>query len=233
MAHCELLRIRAALDDATDAIMIASPGGEALYLNLAFGYLFGYTLEMIKEVGMQGIYADQAVAKVATQAVLGGGTWRGETRLVSRSGRVFPAQLRESAILDDDFDLIGILLMCTDITELKKAEEERLQREKLEGVIEMAGAACHELNQPLQGISGYADLILMQLPPESPLRTDVAAMKAEALRMAAITRKLNQITRYAARDYAGGGKIIDVDRAVGESMAQSADAGPDCEEVIT
>ena len=40
------------------------------------------------------------------------------------------------------------------ITENKRAEEERLTRKKLEGVLEMAGAACHELNQPLMSASG-------------------------------------------------------------------------------
>ena len=32
----------------------------------------------------------------------------------------------------------------------KQAENDRLEREKLRGVIEMAGAVCHEMNQPLQ-----------------------------------------------------------------------------------
>ena len=36
----------------------------------------------------------------------------------------------------------------------RQLEEERLRRERLQGVIEMAGAACHELNQPLQALSG-------------------------------------------------------------------------------
>ena len=34
-----------------------------------------------------------------------------------------------------------------------------LEEEKLRGVLEMAGAICHELNQPMQAISGYADLL--------------------------------------------------------------------------
>ena len=40
------------------------------------------------------------------------------------------------------------------ITENKRAEEERLTRKKLEGVLEMAGGACHELNQSLMSASG-------------------------------------------------------------------------------
>src|SRR4030066_827880 len=48
-------------------------------------------------------------------------------------------------------------------------EEERLRRERLQGVIEMAGAACHELNQPLQTLFGYTHLLSDNLPKDSLL----------------------------------------------------------------
>jgi len=44
-----------------------------------------------------------------------------------------------------------------------RAEEERLERERLQVLLEMAGAVCHELNQPLQGIYGYSQSLLMKL----------------------------------------------------------------------
>jgi hypothetical protein len=59
----------------------------------------------------------------------------------------------------------------------RQLEEERLQRERLEGVIEMAGAACHELNQPLQTLFGYCHLLLKHLPEDSPLFKEVEEVK--------------------------------------------------------
>ena len=44
-----------------------------------------------------------------------------------------------------------------------KIEEQRIQSEKLKGVIEMAGAVCHELNQPLQTILGFSELLMLDL----------------------------------------------------------------------
>ena len=35
--------------------------------------------------------------------------------------------------------------------------------EELQAIIEMAGAVCHELNQPLQSMSGYCKLLMMDL----------------------------------------------------------------------
>lgn len=43
------------------------------------------------------------------------------------------------------------------VTKEMRSEEERLEKERLQVSLEMAGAVCHELNQPIQGISSYAE----------------------------------------------------------------------------
>jgi len=103
-----------------------------------------------------------------------------------------------------------------DITERKKAEEERLQREKLRGVLEMAGAASHELTQPMQAISGYSELLLMNMPEDNPLCEELTIIKKQIERMAKITTKLQNITKYETKDYLKR-KIIDIDKASSKS----------------
>ena len=46
------------------------------------------------------------------------------------------------------------------------AQQKKIENEKLQGVLEMAGTICHEINQPLQAIIGYSDLFT---PPPRPL----------------------------------------------------------------
>lgn len=120
--------------------------------------------------------------------------------------------------------------------ERKRSERERLRREKLEGVLEMAGASCHELNQPIQVISGRSELLLMQVPEGDPMRKHVRAIKQQVDRIAEITMKLNNITRYETRDYIRGVKIIDIDKASrapgrkasgADAQASAAERGPD------
>jgi len=119
--------------------------------------------------------------------------------------------------LAPDGDLIGIVENFRDITELKQMEQERLHREKLQGVIEMAGAVCHELNQPMQAVSGYSELLMADIPEDNPVNRDIDEIRAQILRMGEITKKLTRITRYETRDYIEGRKIIDIDKASGES----------------
>ena len=42
------------------------------------------------------------------------------------------------------------------------------EQEKLQGVLEMAGAVCHELNQPLQSVSGFSEMLLMDMKTGDP-----------------------------------------------------------------
>lgn len=84
-----------------------------------------------------------------------------------------------------------------------------VEREKLNGVVEMAGAVCHELNQPLQVISSAAELLLLELEEDSPQYSDVRLIRKHMSRMGDLTRKLMAITDYRTRDYLSG-KIIDI-----------------------
>ncbi len=109
-----------------------------------------------------------------------------------------------------------ILLMYQENIAMKKRrqlEEERLQRGRLEGVIEMAGGACHELNQPLQTLVGYSHFLLESLPKDSPAFTEVQKIKSATDELAKITRKIMHITRYETKEYISGSKIIDIDKA--------------------
>jgi len=109
-----------------------------------------------------------------------------------------------------------VLLLYQENASMKKRrqlEEERLQRERLEGVIEMAGAACHELNQPLQTLFGYSHLLSEDLPKDSLLLEQIEKIKNSIEQMGKITHKIMHITRYETKEYIEGFKIIDIDKA--------------------
>ncbi len=98
----------------------------------------------------------------------------------------------------------------------KQSQAERIHRERLQGVIEMAGAVCHEINQPLMSISGYAELLLMDTETNSPQHAKAEKIKDQADRMGAITKKLMRITRYETKGYLKG-SIVDIDKAVSDN----------------
>lgn len=117
---------------------------------------------------------------------------------------VIPAETEHGA------GCVGVLL---DMTDRNRAAEERVKREKFQGVIETAGAVCHELNQPLQALSGYTEMLNadQSTPPE--MKRMVATIQSQIRRLAEITGKLQRITRYKTQSYGNGATIIDIDKA--------------------
>ncbi len=102
-----------------------------------------------------------------------------------------------------------LIAVTRDITHRKLAEQEKLQREKLQGVLETAGATCHEMNQPLQNIFFMLD----ELIEDGYDNKTIYEIRKQIDRIKQITNKLENITTYETKDYIQGTKIIDLDRS--------------------
>lgn len=106
----------------------------------------------------------------------------------------------------------GSVAVLYDLTERNKAAQDRMQKEKLEGVLETAGAVCHEFNQPLQTISGYTEMMAARLG-DHEAASYIQKLAGQLERMRDITDKLQGITRVEVTEYAGNTKIIDIHRS--------------------
>jgi PAS domain S-box-containing protein len=130
-----------------------------------------------------------------------------------KDGKPRSVEVHAYPILDSEGNVFQMIESSLDITERKRADQEKMQREKLEGILETAGAVCHEFNQPLQSISGFSELLMLEIKKDNPIYRYAQAIQNEVQRMADLTRKLMQIEgRYATKPYLDG-KIIDIDEA--------------------
>jgi signal transduction histidine kinase len=89
-----------------------------------------------------------------------------------------------------------------------RLQNELRQRNKLQGVLEMSGAVCHELNQPLQIVSGFAELLLMDMDENHPKYRALRQIKSGIDRIGQLTRKIMQISKYKTKEYLGGKSMI-------------------------
>ena len=90
----------------------------------------------------------------------------------------------------------------TEIAGRKKAERERqrlaiqLQRaEKMEAIGTLAGGVAHDLNNILSGIVSYPELLLLQLPEDSPLRKPILTIKESGQKAATVVQDLLTLAR--------------------------------------
>jgi len=92
--------------------------------------------------------------------------------------------------------------LALEIKERRHAEEDRTrladqlkQAEKMEAVGSMAAGVAHDLNNILSGLVSYPDLLLMDLPDESPLRQPILTIKKSGEKAAAMVQDLLTLAR--------------------------------------
>ncbi len=110
-------------------------------------------------------------------------------------------------ILDNDGKVSFVVEAVRDITDQKLLEQEKMERMKLQGVIEMAGTAAHELNSPLFAALGTAQLLRDDLPTEEMIE-EMDMIIRNMKTMADLTRKMTAVTGFESREYVGETKIV-------------------------
>ncbi len=142
-----------------------------------------------------------------------GRRWTFEAQVNSAGKEAHDYLFNIALLLDEAGQVVGSVGVMLDLTERNRAAPDRIQKEKLQGVLETAGAVCHEFNQPLQALMGYAELA-MEVSPETDSSFDlVGKILAQVERMARITGKLQGITRYETMDYTEQTQIIDIHKS--------------------
>ena len=103
---------------------------------------------------------------------------------------------------DESGKPVGILLAGRNITERKKAEQERdklaaqlLHSQKMETVGRLAGGVAHDFNNMLNVILGYIDLAKMRLTMENPVYSDLIEIEKAATRSRDLTAQLLAFSR--------------------------------------
>lgn len=97
----------------------------------------------------------------------------------------------------------------------RAAENRLLQTAKLAAVGEMAASVAHELNNPLTTVTGFSELVLEDLPEDSPHKKELLMVLKEARRAGSVVRRLLDFSRQGERVRASA----DLNEAVNDVIA--------------
>ena len=96
-------------------------------------------------------------------------------------------------------------------------QQKALEADRLHTVMSLAGAAAHEINQPLTVLIGTVELLLDEgtapSAQDSELREDLQEIQRAALRIHDIVRKLGTIAAYRTKPYADDVTIVDLEKS--------------------
>ncbi len=90
---------------------------------------------------------------------------------------------------------IGTQGIVRDITERKRLEHQLLQAQKMEVVGNLAAGIAHDLNNILSGLVSYPDLLLLEIPKDSPLYEKVSVIQRSGKKAAVIVQDLLTLAR--------------------------------------
>ncbi len=111
------------------------------------------------------------------------------------TGGVLPVEITTATLKGGEGQDLGVIVMVRDLTAVRALEAQLRHAQKMEAVGRLAGGVAHDFNNLLTVITGRSQLLLLKLPPESPLRRDVELVEETAHRASALTRQLLAFSR--------------------------------------
>ncbi len=105
--------------------------------------------------------------------------------------------------------------LLREIEDRHRLEGQLKRAEKMETIGNLAAGVAHDLNNILVGLVGYPDLILYQLPEESPFREDIARIRDAGERASAMVQDLLTLSRRGVTET----KVINLNSTVRTYLA--------------
>jgi two-component system, cell cycle sensor histidine kinase and response regulator CckA len=190
-------RYRRLLSEAPIGVTLSDSHGRFLLVNNAFATMLGHD-------GPGGVVA-QPVAEVfasreqhsslLARLLDGRRINREEVTLLHRGGTLVTARLTGQPVQDGSLGRGLIEAVWEDVTEQQRVERQFHQAQKMEAVGRLAGGVAHDFNNLLTIIISSADLVLADLPSDSPHWPDVEAIRTAGKSAAALTRQLLAFSR--------------------------------------
>ena len=200
-------KYRLLIENQTDLVVKIDIEGKFQFISPSYCEMFGkINEELLGKKFMPFVHEDdrEATAKAMEALYHPPHTAYIEQRAMTKDGWKWLSWM-DTAVLDENRNVVGIIGVGRDITErkqtektLRESEEKLVRSKKMESLGLFAGGVAHDLNNVLSGIVSYPELLLMDLPEDSKLRKPIETIQESGHRAAAIVQDLLTVARGVA-----------------------------------
>lgn len=200
-------RYRSLYDGMNEAFAMTDLSGNLAEANEAFRQLTGYTAAELKKMTFNSLtperWHEMEARIIKEQVLVQGYSDIYEKEYCRKDGRIVPIELKVHLLRDEDQRPTHLWAIIRDISERRKAEEERSklqdqlrQAQKMESIGRLAGGVAHDFNNLLTAISGNLELALLELAaPEGAVADHLRESARAAESAASLTRQLLAFSR--------------------------------------
>jgi two-component system cell cycle sensor histidine kinase/response regulator CckA len=193
-----LSQLASIIEFSSDAIVIFTLDGTIVSWNhgaeTLYGYNAGEVLGRARSILLPQGQPDDLPEMVSTLK-RGEQTARYETVQRRKEGRLIEVSMAMSPVKDAGEQIIGVAAITRDISERKLLEKQLRQSQKMEALGQLSGGITHDFNNLLTVITGYCELLELELPPNGASRKNCEQIKKAGERAASLTRQLLAFSR--------------------------------------
>ena len=213
-------KYRTLFETSADGILIADMETRQFqYANPAMCRMLGYTEEELRTMDMANIHPKDDLQRVVAE-------FEAQARGNKTLAPDIPCLRKDGTIVYADINTVNIIVdgrKCNagffrDITERKQAEQQALVNAKLASVGELVSGVAHEINNPLTGIIGYAQLLTERQDVPSYVKEDLQKIYEESKRTVRIVQNLLRF----ARQYKSEKNLVDINELLERTLELEA-----------
>ncbi len=218
--------LRNLIMSSVDGIIASDMKGQILIFNEAASKISGYTIdEALTSLNIRNFYPGDGAREIMRK--LRSGEYGGKGKLKScevdyqrKDGSIFQIRLSAAIVYDGDREVasVGFFYDLRERREMeKKLEKTRiqlLQAEKMSSLGKLAAGVAHQLNNPLGGITLYAQLMMEEYPLEDAAREDLKRIIDDAERCRNTVRELLEFARQTRQEI----RMNDLNHAISQTL---------------
>jgi PAS domain S-box-containing protein len=199
-------RFRLAFENANIGMCLVDTEGRLIRVNRQMCEIFGYSTAEFEGMNVNDIthpdHLDVSPAFIQRAKNKDIDHSEFEKTYVHKQGRLVWGHISSTLVRNVEGDPMYFISHVVDITERKRAEQERekleaqfRQAQKMEAVGRLSGGVAHDFNNMLGVILGFTDLAITKLAADDPIRMYLEEVRTAAQRSADITRQLLAFAR--------------------------------------
>ena len=163
-------RLSSALDQVMEVIVILNArDGAIIYSNTLFSQIFGNPILCSPQQKFMDLFECRILATALEQA-RSGQAWTGRSFLKTYAGRRITFEGTVSPVRTLEGVVESLVVRLRDITQEVEKDRRLRQAQKMDALGALAGGMAHDFNNLIGAILNAAELIEMQIEPESPIQ---------------------------------------------------------------